>query len=336
MDKLQSILEKTMSKHLLPANGPGYSVSVTLDSKTIFKHYSGYANLDHDIPINRTTVFGAASLAKQFTACCIAILVCEGRIDLDEPIKKYFPEYSEKITVRHIIYHTAGIQPKYEPGERDIYYNDGYDLLAGVIETVTGMNEHDYAKQKIFDPLKMENTHFHVNEDVVIKNAATAYKQTGSKSYAYNADIDGFELFDNRQYPACGSDGLWTTADDLTVWHNCFMDRKLPGASNGLFELLFSPFTLNNGRLNQFGFGFFYDKNDRGIIWQHGDCSGWQGVMRVYLKKRLSVIVLSNLRQAKPVDLAVELENDVIGALFDMPKQINYLTEYWDARNKCV
>ena len=331
---MQEKLLKTVSRHLLPANGPGYSVSVELDGNPIFKHYSGYANLDYDIPIDSKTVFGVASLAKQFMACCIAILACENRLDLDEPIHTYFPEFSDKITIRHLIFHTAGIYPQYEPGEYDIYYNDGYDMLAGILESVTGTNEHEYANQHIFAPLGMANTHFHVNEDIIIKNAATAYKQTGSKSYNYNHDIDTYELFDNRGNPACGSDGLWTTADDLALWHDCLMNRHLPGAPDGLFDLLFSPFTLNSGELNQFGFGFFYAKDSRDIIWQHGDCSGWQCVMRAYLKEKLSIIVLSNFRQAKPVELALDLENVIIVSLFHLPKQSNYLSDYWDIRNK--
>lgn len=331
---IQNTLEKTIAKHLLPSNGPGYSVSVELDEKPIFKHYSGYANLDYDIPINSKTVFSVASLAKQFTACCIAILVCENRLSLDEPIRNYFPEYSEKITIWHLIYHTAGMSPKYEPGEYDIYDNDGYDLLAGIIESVTGMNEHEFAKQNIFDPLGMANTHFHVDTEIIIKNVATAYKQADNNSYEYQANNDSYKLFDNRMYRSYGSDGLWLTADDLVLWHNCLMNKNLQGAPAGLFDMLFSSFTLKSGRLDQFGFGFFYDKNDRDIIWQHGDCSGWQSVMRLYLKKRLSIIVMSNLRQAKPVELAVDLENIIIESLFCLPKQTNYLSEYRNRRDK--
>ena len=326
--------EKIISKYLLPANGPGYSVSVELDGKPLLKHYSGYANLDYDIPINSKTVFSTASLVKQFTACAIAILACEKRLEIDEPVRNYFPEYSEKITIRHLIFHTAGLDPYFEPGEYDIYCSDGYDLLGGIAEKAAGMDMHEFTKQKIFDPLGMANTDFRINTEVIIKNCATAYKQKGNKSYEYKQDIDSYEMFDNRQYPSVGSDGLWTTADELAIWHNCLMNRNLPGAPAGLFDLLFSPFTLNNGKLNQFGFGFFYDKDNRDIIWQHGDCSGWQSVMRVYLKKRLSIIVLSNFRQAKPVELEVDLENIIIESLFNMPKQINYLREYWDIRSK--
>jgi hypothetical protein len=249
-------------------------------------------------------------------ACCIAILACEKRLNLDDSVRVYLPEmkeYADKITIRHCISMTSGVrnlylmtylmsdstldviemffrqeQPVNEPGNFNSYEECAYEMLGHIVERLTDGNAQ-FAKERIFEPLLMTNT---------------------------------------RGDGVMGGGGLYTTAEDLVLWHNCLMNRNLPGAPEGLFDMFFSPFTLNNGELCPYGFGFFYDEHNRDIIWQYGDNTGWQSVIRLDLKKKLSVIVLTHF-DCEPVETALDIENAVMREYFDLPERANYKSAYF-------
>ena len=317
MKNIQEELEKIVSKHLQPAHELGYAVSVELDGKSILKHYSGNVKIN-DVyqPVDANTPFDVASIAKQFVSCCIAILACEKRLNLDDSIRVYLPEmkeYAEKITIRHCISMTSGVrnvylmkylmsnskleememffrqeQPINEAGNFNSYSESCYILLGHIVERLTGSNVQ-FAKQRIFEPLHMANTQGH---------------------------------------GIMGGGGLSSTAEDLVLWHNCLINRNLPGAPDGLFDMFFSSFTLNNGEICPYGFGFFYDESSRDIIWQYGDNAGWQSVIRADLEKKLSIIVLTH-SDCEPVELALDLENFIICNLFCLPERSNYKKAYY-------
>ena len=318
MKNITNKLEKIVTKHIRPDQSWGYSISVELNGKSLLKHYSGNSTVDGVcFPVNENTPFDVASIAKQFVACCIAILACEKRLNLDDSIRLYLPEmkeYADKITIRHCLSMTSCVrnvyllkylmsdspldemelfyrqeQPANEAGNFWGYSETCYILLGDIAQRLTGGNAQ-FAKQRIFDPLGMKNTQGH---------------------------------------GVMGGGGLSSTAEDLALWHNCLMNRNLPGAPDGLFELLFSRFKLNSGEICPYGFGFFYDEyNYRDIIWQYGDNTGWQSVIRADLDKKLSIIVLTH-SDCEPVEIALDLENAVIGELFNLPGQKNYKTAYF-------
>jgi hypothetical protein len=183
-------------------------------------------------------------------------------------------------------------QPDSDAGNFSGYSNVCYSLLGWIADKLTG-DIKEFAKQRILQPLGMKNT---------------------------------------QLYGDLGADGVNTTPEDLVLWHNCLINRNLPGAPAGLFNLIFSRFAFNNGELCPYGFGFFYDDNSRDIIWQHGDMADWQCLMRLYLKKKLSIIVFThhvNNRSYEPIKMALDLENAVIGELFDLPEQENYIEAYY-------
>jgi CubicO group peptidase (beta-lactamase class C family) len=308
MKNITEQLEKIVRKHIQPEHGWGYAVSVELDGKSLLKYYSGDAD----------ALFDVASIAKQFVACCIAILACEKRLNLDDSIRLYLPEmkeYADKITIRHCISMTSGVRNVYllkylmsdSPlGEMELFYRQEqpaneagnfwgygetcYILLGHIVERLTGGNAR-FAKQRIFDPLGMKNT---------------------------------------QGQGVMGGGGLTSTAEDLVLWHNCLMNRNLPGSPEGLFDLIFSRFKFNNGEMCPYGFGFFYDEyNYRDIVWQYGDNIGWQSVIRADLDKKLSIVVLTH-SDCEPVEIALELENAVIGGMFNYPGQKNYKAAYFN------
>ena len=320
MSNLHEKLEKIVLKHLQPAADTGYAVSVELDGLSLLKHYSGNAE-DIEIdgifrPVDANTPFDVASIAKQFVACCVAILVCENRLSLDDSVRIYLPEmknYAEKITIRHCVSMTSGVrniqllkyfmndspldgmeiffrqeQPENEPGNFNGYSETCYEILGHIVERLTG-GVALFAGQRIFEPLGMSGT---------------------------------------NGYGIMGGGGLTSTAEDLVKWHNCLMNRNLTGAPGGLFEMLFSSFTLNNGELCPYGFGFFYDENDRDIIWQWGSSGSWQSVIRADLEKKLSIIILT-CSYFDPVETALDLENTILNDHFDLPERENYKSAYY-------
>ena len=189
-------------------DSPGCALAVIKNNQTIYKRGYGIASLEYGIPIAAKTVFNIGSTSKQFTALSIALLAKQGRISLDDDIRKYLPEmpqYQSPITIRHLIYHTSGIREyphlmqltgirfqdasdeevltiivrqkelNFKPGDEYLYSNSGYFLLAQIVKRASGRSLREFAEEKIFKPLGMVNTHFHDDTTEVIKNRATGY-----------------------------------------------------------------------------------------------------------------------------------------------------------------
>ena len=153
------------------SNHPGGSVLVSKDGKTIFSKSYGLANIEYNIPNTNTTLFNIGSISKQFTAMGIVLLEQQNKLSIDDDIRKHIPElpdFSETITVRHLLHHTSGLRDlhgllglagwrsgdletnddvyriiknqkelNFKPGEEFLYSNTGYILLAKIIENIS-------------------------------------------------------------------------------------------------------------------------------------------------------------------------------------------------------
>jgi len=313
--------EAIANKHVKNETGRGFAVSLEREGRPLFKYFSGTAELGSETyPVTENAPFDVGSVAKQFVACCAAILARENKLCLSDPIRKYLPEmggYADKITIRHLISMTSGVrnvylmkylmsdsplgememffrqrQPANGPGNFWGYGEADYILLGHVVERLTGGNA-GFANERIFKPLGMKDT---------------------------------------RGYGIMGGGGLFSTVRDLHLWFECLAERNLPGAPAGLFDMIFSPHTMNCGEVCPYGFGFFYDGAERDIIWQYGDMNDWQCVVRLYLKRRLSIVVLTYQKNNgfEPVGLALELENEAARELFGLPERGNYKRAYFE------
>jgi len=189
---------------------PGYAIVLIKDQEIIFKHAGGLANMEYNIPLTTQSVFNIASISKQFTATSIAMLSLEGRISLDDPVTKYFPELTEvyePVKIRHMIHMESGIRDFYilhhlkgrgenvysttigetmellarqkslyfRPGDRYDYCNTNYLLLAEIVKRLTKKSLREFTDERIFKPLGMDHTHFHDDRTEVVKNRATPY-----------------------------------------------------------------------------------------------------------------------------------------------------------------
>ena len=173
---------------------PGCAVGVTRNGSLVLAKGYGMADLEHDIPITPDTRFYVASLSKQFTAMAIVLLAQDGRLSLDDSIRKWVPEvpaFASTITLRELLHHTSGLRDyftllavsgwpsdgpltekqfltlvgrqkslNFTPGDEFLYSNTGYALLSIVVKRASGYSLRDFAQQRIFKPLGMTHTEF--------------------------------------------------------------------------------------------------------------------------------------------------------------------------------
>jgi CubicO group peptidase (beta-lactamase class C family) len=320
VDKLFSKWDSTVS--------PGAALAIIKDGKIIYKRGYGMANLEHNIPITPTSVFRIGSTSKQFTASCIAILALQGKISLDDDMRKYIrelPKYERPITIRHMVHHTSGIRDyltladiaalpndhfstpedsvellsrqkglNFLPGEEHLYSNSGYFLLGVIVERVSGKSLNDFAQTHIFKPLGMKNTHFHDDHTMVVKNRADGYSPL-KKGFRIN-----MTTLDH-----VGDGGVFTTVEDLFLWDKAFYSYKL---GKELMELIQTPGMLNDGEKLEYAFGL--DINEyKGLkrVSHSGGFAGFGAQMVRFPEQKFTVICLANLGTIYPSRLCLQV-----------------------------
>jgi CubicO group peptidase (beta-lactamase class C family) len=334
VDKLFSKWDSTVS--------PGAALAIIKDGKIIYKRGYGMANLEHNIPITPTSVFRIGSTSKQFTASCIAILALQGKISLDDDVRKYIPElpkYERPITIRHLLHHTSGIRDyltlasivawpddqfytpedsiellgrqenlNFLPGEEHLYSNSGYFLLGVIVERVSGKSLNDFAQTHIFKPLGMKNTHFHDDHTMVVKNRADGYSRT-KKGFRIN-----MTTLDH-----VGDGGVFATVEDLVLWDQAFYSYKL---GKELMELIQTPGALNTGEKLEYAFGLGIDKYKGLKRVSHGGAFvGFRAQMARFPEQRFSVICLANLSTINPSKLCMQIADIYLADEFKMAEK---------------
>ena len=303
---------------------PGLSLAVVKGGTLVKLKGYGFANLEHMVPVHTDTLFQSGSLAKQFTAMGVLMLVEQGKVALDDPVSKYFPNTPpawKDIKVRNVLSHTSGI-PDYEeggvnrdfhldytedqllamaekmplnftPGEKWKYSNTGFTLLGILIHKVTGQFYGDFLREHIWQPLGMETTQV-IDNDAIIPNRAEGYnlakgelKHTYWVSPTLDATADGSLLF---------------SAIDLVKWDAALRARKLLKPSN--YDAWWTPMKLNDGSFAHYGFGWFIESAGGQKLIEHtGEWQGFQTQISRY-GDDLTVIVLVNLEEYNPKKLA--------------------------------
>lgn len=215
----------TFFKAYTASNAPGYAVAVVKDQDVLFEQCYGLANLDYHIPITPSSAFDIASVSKQFTAACIALLLMDGKLDLDMPARNFIPElgkYQDTIRISHLLYNTSGITDYYKlprdcgrswvtfdyftndecirtslkpdtlafkPGTKWDYCNTNFMLLAKIVEKISGEPFAEFARRRLFLPLEMNHTLVNDDATQVIPNRVTPYNpRTKEIVEAYRKD----------------------------------------------------------------------------------------------------------------------------------------------------
>jgi CubicO group peptidase (beta-lactamase class C family) len=224
---------------------PGCAVIVLHRGEVVHRRGYGLAHLEWAAPITPSTVFHTASLAKQFTALAVCLLAEDGKLSLDDDIRKHLPElpdWGHVVTLRHLLQHTSGLHDATElfgyagwrpgdlvtdrdyrdfalrqkgldfrPGDRHVYGNTGYVLAGLAVRKVSGQSLRAFCDARVFKPLGMRDTHFHDDHADVVKGRAFAYSVR-----------DGRPRIAVPRFDTVGSTGLFTSADDLARWARNF------------------------------------------------------------------------------------------------------------------
>jgi CubicO group peptidase (beta-lactamase class C family) len=312
-------------------DSPGCAVAVRHRGEVVHRRGYGRAHLEWEAPITPATVFHAASLAKPFTALAVCLLAEDGRLSLDDDVRRHLPElpdWGHAVTLRHLLQHTSGLHDATElggyagwrpgdlvtdrdylgfaarqkaldfrPGDRHVYGNTNYVLAAQVVRRVSGRSLRAFCDDRVFKPLGMTGTHFHDDHAEVVKNRASAY-----------ASRDGRLRVAVPRFDTVGSTGLFTTADDLARWDRNFDDRTVGGAA---LDRMLTPGKLNSGEPVRYGRDLGYGLGlvvgrYRGLrtVSHSGADRGYRAEYLRFPDQRLSVVVLGNLESLQPYALA--------------------------------
>jgi CubicO group peptidase (beta-lactamase class C family) len=304
---------------------PGCAVGVSRNGKLLYEHGYGMANLETSTRITPQTVFQAASIAKQFTAMSVMLLVRDGKVSLDDDIRKYIPElpnYGARITIRHLLTHTSGLRDFFEmlilargrfeedriteadmfdivirqkklnfmPGDEFLYSNTGYALLAIVVQRASGQSLRDFASAQIFTPLGMSTSRFRNNYTTLVPGRAEGYGRRGDE---WRSSTPNYDVY--------GSTNLFTTVGDLLKW-SANLDHPRVGDAE-IVDAMSTSGVLNNGDSTNYGFGLSL-WNDRGtrVVEHEGGDPGFRSYLGRYPEFGLAVAVLCN-GPSEPVGL---------------------------------
>jgi len=309
-------------------SSPGCAVGALQNGRFLYKRGYGSANLDYDIPNAPEMVYYVGSDSKQFTAATVALLSLQGKLSLDDDIRKYLPEmpdYGTPVTIRNLIHHTSGIRDMYAlmtlrgdrmedvfpdseaialiarqkglafaPGSQYSYSNSGYFLLAQIVKRVTGKSLREVADEQIFQPLGMTHSHFHDDPGHVMKQRAMSYERDS---------LGNFRISYLQNFDKIGAGGLYTTLDDLRKWDENFYTKKVGG--DALQKLIHTRGVLTNGDTLPYAFGDEI-RTSRGLrtVEHGGALMGYKAYILRYPDQHFSVLMTCNLGAIDPGPLA--------------------------------
>lgn len=311
--------ERALEKHakLSPPNAPGCAVGVSLDGKTVYEKGFGMAEMEYQIPITPKTIFESGSVAKQFTAAAIVALSLDGKLKLDDPVRKYVPElpdYGTPITIRHLLNHTSGLRDwgsvmeltgngrgsrvvsqalalevvyrqkslNFAPGAEYSYSNSNYNLLAEIVERVSKQSFPSFVQERFFKPLGMTNSSWRDDYQRLVPGRAQAYEGPLTGPWRLNMPIMN----------VYGNGGMLTTVGDWLKW-NAMLDSKSMGAP--LVDALETVGVLNDGRKITYALGLVVDQqNGYRRVWHNGSTAGYQTNLSRYPDLKLSIAIMCN------------------------------------------
>lgn len=296
---------------------PGAELAISRHGQVIFSRAWGMADLEHNVPLTTSTLSEAGSVSKQFTAAAILLLEQQGKLSLDDDVRKHVPElpdYGKVITVRHLMQHTSGLKDwgsimelagwgrgsrvysneyalhvicqqeslNNQPGDEFIYSNSNYNLMAIIVQRVTGLTLATFTERYIFQPAGMKHTEWRANYRKVVKNRAIAYSKSGQFYYINMPNENAY-----------GNGGLLTTAEDLLVWNDYYLSGKFGNPS--LLPNQVATRKLNNGGVNNYAAGLFTDSiNGWKAISHTGATAGYRAYLEYFPEAGLSIAWLSN------------------------------------------
>lgn len=317
---------------------PGCVVGVTHAGVPVLERGYGMADLEHDVPNTPSSVLEPGSVAKQFTAAAVVLLALDGKLSLDDDVRRWFPElpdYGDVITVRHLMNHTSGLRDwgsvagiegwprtqravthvhvldiiarqkslNYRPGEYYSYTNSGFNLQAMLVERASGMSFSDFTRTRIFEPLGMTHTQWRDDFTRVVKDRSIAYTPAGQGAWA---QLMPFES-------VYGNGGLLTTVGDLLR----FTQNLETGAVGGprFIEEMHRQGVLNSGEVISYASGLQIGEYKGVRQVQHsGSTAGYRGHLARFPDLKLAVAVMCNTSNGNAGGFLYQVADLYLGA----------------------
>jgi CubicO group peptidase (beta-lactamase class C family) len=312
---------------------PGCAVGVAQNGSVVLKAGYGMADLERNVSITPDTVFESGSVAKQFTAASVMLLAQQGKLSLDDPMRKYLPEladYGTPLTIRQIMSHISGIREwrplatfgglpeelyvysnqdilqlaakqhnlNFEPGTNYSYSNTGFNLFPLLVERVLGNGKtfQQFTRENIFAPLGMEHSHWRDDFRAIVPNRALAYRPIeGAARFTQDTPIENI----------IGAGGLLTTVGDLLLWNENFTHAKVGGPT--FVQEQQTPAILKDGHQITYARGLAVSTvNGMREVAHSGSTGGYRTWLGRYPDQHVSVTVLCNSASANPTKLGRE------------------------------
>ena len=343
--EVQATIEAFQKEHQLP----GISVAISRHGKLVFNRAFGLSDLENRVPARSETVYRTASIAKPLTAICVLQLAEQGKIDLDQPISQYCPEFPEGTnppTVRQLLCHQGGVRhyknplepngTRYfatlkdslqlfikdrllaPPGTRFIYTTYGYSLLGRAVETVSGQPFDVYLQEHVFDRANMTSAGLD-NTYQVIPNRTRGYAVLGEQQYQQlpavvrdqlkPGDIVNCRLHDTSMKIPGG--GLICAASDLAHLGNAMLDDQLIKRTTR--DEAWTPQSTLDGKATTYGLGWVITQADQSPRISHsGGQAGTSTYLMILPEQHVTIAIMTNLQGAPCTRLAKSLQNLIV------------------------
>ncbi len=326
--------EKVAKAYVAPA--PGCAAAVSLNGETVFEKAFGLADMEHNVPNTTQTIFESGSVAKQFTAAALVLLQQDGKLSIDDPVRKYIPElpdYGSPLTIRHLLNHTAGLRDwgtvmsltgvgrgarvinqdlaldviihqkalDFTPGAEYSYSNSGYNLAAIIVERVSKQKFPAFVEERLFKPLGMKSSSWRDDYQRIVPGRAQAYSRPANGPWRLNMPFMN----------VYGNGGMLTTVGDWMKW-NAMLDSKSLGAP--LVDALETRGVLNDGRKIAYALGLTIDKY-KGLkdVSHGGATAGYQTFLARYPDNKVSVGVMCNGTSPSAGEIAANITDEIFG-----------------------
>ena len=328
------ICEKAISKNQYP----GLAVAVGHNGKVLWSNGYGFANIEGQVAIDpETSMFRIGSISKTLTSAALQLLVQDGKVDLDENVRKYvnyFPEKKFPLIVKEVAGHIAGVRHYaspmemlsniyyptvrggmeifmhdallFEPGDKYSYSSYGWNLISAVIEEASDVDFLEYMQKQVFDAFELTNTKAEIRSKLP-ETIVSFYVKDGSKKHKLAPEVD-------NSYKWAGGGFIATAIDVLKFSHMMHHSDRI---DQNLLKVFQTPLTLNNGKKTNYGLGWATNTDKKGRRWvgHSGGSVGGTSMYLYYPDYDLTVVTLVNLSSAKMDQLAWKIAEQFIPRL---------------------
>ncbi len=332
--------EKAAKSHPMPA--PGCAVGVSLSGESVFEKAFGLAEMEHNVANTPQTIFESGSVAKQFTAAALVLLQQDGKLNIDDPVKKYIPElpdYGTPLTIRHMLNHTSGLRDwfsvralggegagehiitqqmifdtvvrqrglDFKPGAEYSYSNSGYQLAAMIVERVSKQKLPEFVAERLLKPVGMKSTAYRDDFQRIVPGRAQAYSKSGDGPWRINMPLMN----------AHGGGGMLTTVGDWLRW-NAMLDSRSWNAP--LVDSLETQGILNTGQKINYALGLQHGvyKGNRHVS-HTGATAAYRTVLVRFPEKKVSIAVMCNGTAPDASGIAYSVADEVLGPFPEPP-----------------